>query len=180
MGWRSSQHFSPTGAATMCLWYGRYVCAYMVRAGVVSQSALVLGLSPLETHPDLLVYPAIQLSASSDSFPCCRVGWAARWALGGSTYRSWRKGRGFTGMNCDNDVSWSAYLNMTVGSGPTHTHDGQAAGCLGEWVLQQNVVVLGALYADSACCLVCCARDGQARSCMGSGILGAGIWPRRG
>lgn len=57
-------------------------------------------------------------------------GVSARWALGESTYRSWRKGRGFTGMNCDNGVSWAGNYNMAVGSGPTDTHDGQAAGCL--------------------------------------------------
>lgn len=56
-------------------------------------------------------------------------GTSARWALGESTYRSWRKGRGFTGMNCDNSVSWAADHNMAVGGGPTDTHDGQAAGC---------------------------------------------------
>lgn len=148
-----------------------------------SQSALVLGLSPLETHPDLLVYPVIQLSASSGSFPCGRVECAARWALGGNTYRSWRKGRGFTGMNCDNDVSWPSYLEMAVGGGPTHTHDGQAAGCFGEWVLQQNVRrAVSSLYADSACCSGLSHATGQARSLLhGQRNFGrAGIWFPRG
>lgn len=118
---------------------GVYVCG---KGSGFSQSALVLGLSPLETHPDLLVHPVTQLSASPilfSSVSSCGVGGALKpWGRSQITYRSWRKGRGFTGMNCDKDVSWSVYLNMAVESGPTHTHDGQAAGCLGEWVLQQK------------------------------------------
>lgn len=81
-----------------------YVCD---KDGGISQSSLVLGLSPLETHPDLLIYPVTQLSVSFNSVEYGRVqeGAGAGWVVGENTYRSWRKGRGFTGMNCDYGVS---------------------------------------------------------------------------
>lgn len=50
-----------------------YMCD---KDGGISQSALVLGLPPLETHPNLLVYPVTQLSVSSarDNMVACRRG----------------------------------------------------------------------------------------------------------
>lgn len=157
----------------------------MVRV-VVPHSLPLYSVSPhlRRTQISLFTLSYINLSASSISFPCGRVEFAARWASGGNTYRSWRKGRGFTGMNCDNDVSWPSYLDMAVGSGPTHTHDGQAAGCLGEWVLQQKRSSCYELSVRRFCLLLWfVARDGAGKELLlhGQRNFGrAGIWVPRG